>query len=111
MDACRGGCGGHPHGNQQGRRNLAKCHAKRTVDHLRGEADHDEGDQDGRIDKKFRENVRSPACLWGLTAADVAPRQCIMALKKGHLAFHYAADTLNWQSDCRRICCFGVDAD
>jgi serine O-acetyltransferase len=105
MDACRGGSRRDSHGNQQGRRNLAKCHAERAIDHLRGETDHDEGDQDGRIDKEFRENVRSPPCLRGLTAADVAPRQCIMARKKGLPAFHYAADTLNWLSDCRRICC------
>ncbi len=41
----RRGGGGHAHADQQGRGNLAECHAESAVDELRGESDGDEGEK------------------------------------------------------------------
>jgi hypothetical protein len=49
-------------GDQQGARNQAEGHSERTIDQLGGEADQDEGHEDGRIGQQLRENASSPPC-------------------------------------------------
>ena len=76
--------GGTPMRDQQGARDLAERHAERAVDHLRGEADQDEGQEDGRDQPAIPWKCALSTLLVGAsTAADAAARQ---AVRRGYRA-------------------------